>query len=576
LGEARAVEKLNRSAFVPPWPDRLWDTFLLFKMGAPYSPPYPWPLEVARWLAPATVIYAALRAVGAIFAQQLAEYRARLGARGHVVIAGLGDFGARLASRFRAAGHRVVAIDKAAGGPAVPAAIEQARAEGVTVVAGDATDPGALGKAAVARAEYLVAVCGDDETNANVAIAARRLVAAPGRGRSKAGRQLRCFVQVGDDRLGRLLEEAVLAGPGTSSQGPARVHLEFFNVVHLGVKALLDEHWGALLEGGCPPHLLAVGTGRFSRHLVAEAARRWWLLQAQGAGPVRGWRCHITLVAPDAPASAKSLQERFPALASASALEPLEADPSDPESPPLALSLQAPARATLAVVCSDGDDAAIVRAAIVVRRSLPHEVAVVMATQSASAVPELLPAGMSNVTTFALLDRVCSPEVLLEKGVFEELAKSVHSDYLRRKPAAAGGDRAQRPWAELPETYRQSNRDQAADIGRKLEMVGYRLEPSASWEVSPQGFTPEQVELLAKAEHDRWCEERLRDGWQFGSKDGKKDEERKLHPDLVHWEELSEMSRDLDRGAVRAIPSLLARLGYAMVPSASGAGPLPP
>jgi hypothetical protein len=485
LGEGGGAFKLvNSSAYVPPWPDRMWDTFLLFKMGAPYAPPYPWPLEVARWLAPATIIYAALRAAGAVFAQQLAEYRVRLGARGHVVIAGLGDFGARLAGGFGARGHHVVAIDKAAGAPAVPAAVEQARAQGITVIAADATDPGALGKAAVQRARYLVAVCGDDETNSNVAIAARRLAAAKARPRQLAAHELRCFVQVGDARLGRLLEEAVLASPDGSAGGPRLVRLEFFNVVHLGVKALLDEHWGPLLDGSGPPQLVVVGAGRFARHLVAEAARRWWLLQSQGDGA--GWaaRCHVTLVAPGSAAAAKLLEERFPTLPSVCELEPLDADPSDPESPPLDLSLRAPAKLSLAVACSDGDDGAVVRAAIVARRSLPHDTEVVMATQSASAVPELLPAGMTNVTTFALLDRVCTPEVLLEKGVFEELAKSVHSDYLRRRRASAGPDSALLPWEQLPEVYRQSNRDQAADIGRKLELVGYRLEALATWELS--------------------------------------------------------------------------------------------
>lgn len=630
MGEVRSP------ASTPPLPDRVWDTFLLFRMSSPFSPPYPWPLEVARWLAPATIIYAAVRAVGAVFAQQMLEYRVRLGASGHVVVCGLGDFGARLAAGFAELGHRVVVVEKTGTAPAVAAAVQQVRAQGTTVLTGDAADPEVLGRAAVHRAQYLVAVCGEDEVNAAVAVAARRLVSAhqgsykPARSARRGGlarrpwrgdRYLRCFVQVGDDHLGRLLEEAVLADPSGAAQGAGGVRLEFFNVVRSGLKALLDEH-GAVLHNPEPPHIVVVGSGRFARQLVAEAARRWRLLRSAAghsgfgesavgspssfpAGATRRQpgdlgQCQITLVAPDASQSVKLLYERFPTLANACHLDAVEADPADPESPPLKIGLHVPAERCLAVVCTDGDDAGAVRASIAVRRALPPTVGLVIATLGESAVPELLRAGSAgfpNAAAFSLLDRACTPQVLLN-GIAEEIAQSVHADYVRRRleelrragaavpkersdgpvqpagslylrqrrtnTATPDGDPALLPWDQLPETLRESNRDQAADIGRKLALVGCHLEPSASWEAMPREFSPAELELLARAEHDRWCEERQRNGWQWGPE---RDVEHKRHPDLVPWEQLSERAKNLDRDAVRAVPLFLARLGYAIVPS---------
>jgi hypothetical protein len=421
-------------------------------------------------------------------------------------------------------------------------------------------------------------VCGDDETNADVALAAKRsLGEVSGRPRRAKGdgRSLRCFIQVSDDRLCRLLEEAVLA-----EAGRAEVRLEFFNVVRSGLKALLDEYGDVLLEAGPPPHLIVVGQGRLARQLVAEASRRWWLLHGHS-----GVRCHVTLVAPDAKASVTLLHERFPALRSACDLVACEAEPSEPESPPVAIDLDAPEQRCLAVICSDGDDAAAVRAAIVTRRSLPEAVPVVVCTQGRSAVPGLLGGvgggGLPNVVTFSLLDRVCSPDVLLN-GAPEELAQSVHADYLRRRREEVAeavharyvehrqldgilsdSDPSLRPWDELPETLRESNRDQAADIGHKLALIGCRLEPSPSWDAVPRPFSADEIELLARAEHDRWCEERQRNGWRHGPV---RDVQTKRHPDLVPWDQLTERSRDLDRDAVRAIPLFLARLGYAIVP----------
>ena len=578
LGNLRAPSSVGATTLPLPFFDRLYDTLLLFKMTLILPPPYPWELEVAQWLAPVAVVYTALSAVAAIFAQQWAELRVRLFFRGHVIVCGLGNCGTRLAPAFRAQGMRVVVVDKDLSEAANPGGIEACRAQAIPVVAGDATDEHVLRRAGIAGAAYLVAVCGNDETNADVALAAQRALApAPGAPpRGDRGRVLRCFIQVGDDRLCRLLEESVLADPSR-----AYVRLEFFNVVRSGLKALLDEYGGMLHEDGPPPHLVVVGPGRLARHLVAEASRRWWLVRGQA-----GERCHATLVSADAKSSVLLLHERYPALRSACELVACEADPSEPESPPVAIALEAPEGRCLAVVCSDDDDAATVRATIVARRSLPDGVPVVVCTRGRSALPGLLggpgSGGLPNVKSFGLFDRACSPDILLN-GVPEELAQSVHADYVRRRReeiaqlahtlyvenrqsdgSLPADDPSLLPWERLPEILKESNRDQAADIGRKLALLGCHLEPSPSWDATPRTFSPEEIELLGRAEHDRWCEERMRNGWQLGTV---RDPVAKTHPDLVPWDELTERVKDLDREAVRAIPLFLARLGYAIVPA---------
>jgi RyR domain len=75
-------------------------------------------------------------------------------------------------------------------------------------------------------------------------------------------------------------------------------------------------------------------------------------------------------------------------------------------------------------------------------------------------------------------------------------------------------------------------------------------------------LTDEDVEKLARAEHRRWMNERTAKGWRHGTV---RDNERKLHPDLVEWEYLSEDSRDTDRSAVRAIPAHLAAAGLQII-----------
>jgi hypothetical protein len=182
-----------------------------------------------------------------------------------------------------------------------------------------------------------------------------------------------------------------------------------------------------------------------------------------------------------------------------------------------------------------------------------------------TAFPEGLRSDQVNVAIYNMLDRACTPEVMLE-GTIELLAKAIHADYVRAQ-TAEGATAASNPsladWNDLPELLRGSNRDQAADIGRKLRLVGCDLR-----RVSDLGsatsfvFTPEQTEMLAREEHARWMQERQAQGFRHGPV---VDLERKEHPDLVPWSDLSEATRDKDRNAIAGIPMFLARAGFEIV-----------
>ncbi|HEV8612215.1 MAG TPA: RyR domain-containing protein [Gemmatimonadales bacterium] len=147
----------------------------------------------------------------------------------------------------------------------------------------------------------------------------------------------------------------------------------------------------------------------------------------------------------------------------------------------------------------------------------------------------------------------------LPAAIRERLARAIHERYRRnqlgRKPAS---DPAMRPWEELAETLKNSNRAQAVDIGHKLEAIGCRLARARDG-LATAVFAPQEVERLAVLEHERWVAERRAAGWSPGPV---KDVERKLTPHLVPWEELAEETREYDREAVRAIPELLGEAGF--------------
>ena len=146
---------------------------------------------------------------------------------------------------------------------------------------------------------------------------------------------------------------------------------------------------------------------------------------------------------------------------------------------------------------------------------------------------------------------------LLKEDSREALAQKIHEHYLKKDPSKPAG----RPWSELSEDYKESNRYQADDIINKLWRCGYAVRLATTPTVVPLIFTPEEIEILAIMEHDRWMDEKRNKDWTCGVRDDAK----KIHPCLVPWEELSEKDKDNDRNAVEIIPALLASIGFEIV-----------
>ena len=65
---------------------------------------------------------------------------------------------------------------------------------------------------------------------------------------------------------------------------------------------------------------------------------------------------------------------------------------------------------------------------------------------------------------------------------------------------------------------------------------------------------PDQLELLARMEHDRWWADRVLDGWTHNAV---RDNKRKFHPNLVPYKELTEPIKQLDRDSVLQMIEIL-------------------
>lgn len=487
------------------------------------APPLPWTLEVARFLAPAVTVYAAGRALLELLGEQVARVRLRRWSR-HVVIAGAGRRGTQLAHAFLAQGDRVVVVDRNLSASGAPAC----RSAGALVLEGDATAASMLKEAGASRARVTIAACGEETTNAAVAVTLHTL---PGSGRP--GESNTCVALLADPQLCRLLSEAELGGRRLE-----HFRLEFVNIFEWAARALLDRH---PISGpaAASHHLIVAGLGRLGRALIIQAVRG---RPAGGGGNVP----HITVIERDAAAAVSQFLSGQPGLADACTITPVPLE-----------SLDATARelppARVAFVCFDNDSVAFTTA-LTLGRAQPSLNVAVRTTELAGLAPLL---DGARLLPFDLIRETCRPSLMF--GLNESLALALHQDYRQSRPPGDSSP-ANVPWHALSEEFRESNRRRAHDLTSALQHIGCRLLLAASWRPAAWSFLPDEIEGLAEREHERWRREREHAGWRFAP--GERSDAARTSPLLTTWARLPERAREENRQAITALPRLLAREGF--------------
>jgi TrkA family protein/RyR domain-containing protein len=526
--------------------DSFYRALGLFGLGGNVPGKVPTELQIARILGPLITGYAAIQGLLALSREQVQRLWFRLFLRRHVVVAGLGNNGFRLARSFNDDGFHVVAIEPDPGNPAIAGCRER----GIAVMTADATDPATLRNVRCERADLFIVSCGDDGLNMNAATAATQI--APRRNRGV----LTALVHIDDIGLWRTLQAEEVA---TSRDAPIR--LEFFNVFDAAAYMLLDAFPafpGGARVGGRHTAVV-VGFEGVAPSLVLHVAHRW-----HDAGREPDAELRIVLLGPTAEDDRARLLARHPELSS---ICELEARPAalDVELERGGLKLtDGGSRALDHVYVCIWDEADGLAAAMALRsgaetRSAP--VVVTVADTRAGVASSVRDGSgiLEDIDAFGVMSGALQPALLL-RGHTEVLAHAKHDEYCAQQLAAkAEPGPGLVPWDELSEDLKDANRHFADGIGAKLQAVDCGVVP-APLTASGDGasFTTDEVEKLARIEHDRWVHDKERAGFRYGPE---RDDELRTHPLMVPWEELAEEEREKDRNPIRELPRILARVG---------------
>ena len=439
---------------------------------------------------------------------------------------------------------------------------------------------------------HVIVVTGDDGVNTEVAEQVGALAAT----RKEHRRVLSCYVNVDDEELCNLLDRETTfrgrrahRGVAPSANGArgipapaaaARVRYRFFNIFRLAPRAVLhDANYSQILRerDGAPPWLFVVGTGPIGINLAVVAAQRW----DSENGP-EDPHLKITLVGTDAQTRVAAMQERWSSFRKVCDLDSLAIDPWQIYTNPLARSDDHEPRRPSAVIICPMDDVDGLRVSVSFRRWLDDDVPILLCTTRRNDSGPLLDLASvevgGDIQRLSILEEVCQywVDLVLDPPAFENLARSVHHNYVRhRREQGQPGDPSTSAWDLLPEDLQQSNLRQARNFEAKLERIGYTIEPVSESDTAPFAFAPADIERLAEMEHCDWIVERRQAGWSYAPA---KDVKQKQSPYLICWSCLSDDIREYDREAMRDFAPALFRNDYAIM--ALGAGtegtPSPP
>jgi hypothetical protein len=497
--------------------------------------------------------YTAFLAFTTIFIQQTDRVRLWF-LQDHIIICGLGRKGFRLANQFLQRGDRVVVIEIDDDNEWIP----NIRSAGAVVIQGDAKDEELLMKTRLNQASCLIGVVGDDGVNAEIAVNADRI------SRNRKDGTLTCIIHIFDDQLWRLLRQKEL---NTSNNSCFR--LELFNIFDRGAHLMVQANppW-VDLDPECAPHLLVVGLGKMGQRVIVEAARGWGFNRED---PTR--KISFTLVDIEAEKKFSLLLNQHPRLDKLANFTSLDLDILSGEFDRLGEKFLHDGDCQLdqCFICLDDETFSLQTGLRLNQQFRKVQVPIVMRMGESGGLALLIDQGagegdsFGSLHIFDLLDQTCTAE-LLGGGTHEVLARSLHQIYLEsamRDGVEKADDEAMKDWQDLSLDLKENNRQLADRIPIMLAAAGYRIAPLTDWDAEKLSFLEsgkqDQVSLMARMEHESWCQRKKDQGWRYGAE---KDSDKKTNPALLPWDELPEGEREKNRDFIRGLPRLLVQAGF--------------
>ena len=516
----------------------------------------PWPLEIARWSGVVASVGTLFNAIVGIFSRRISKWITRC-RTGHTVVIGGGGTGLQLATDLMTDGHQVTVIEKTEDSNSARIMVDR----GAAVVVGDAREIETLKAGAVDEAKMVLVVAGNDANNIEILAAVTELC----RQENRVTKKLPCYVHVVDQQL-QMLAEQVFG----DSHINRSTDVVFFDRFANTSRCLFADHPldRVCLDGDDSRrvHLVIIGFKELGQALLKQALAIGHF--------ANGMSVEVTVVDPLAKQKEKTLLVRAPELHCCGTLEFIDGTPVDSLVRQRLSEIFDDSERTVSVAICDSDpQKSLMQCMEIVPLLTPLNETMFVCLgedEHISAVIERYESFHRKIIPFGSSQIACSADAIVRSDL-DVMARAIHDKY--RESRLADGDSeenypALRSWEYLKGDYRDANREQADHYAVKLRALGLRHIPlkefgnGSSRSVAELVLSKGMIERLAEAEHRRWCANRRLNGWRYGEE---RDNQRKVHPDLVAWDALDDSTREYDRAPIRQLAETLDSLGYAVV-----------
>jgi hypothetical protein len=554
--------------------DVVYSTLMLYILEAGAdtgSISWPWPIHVARFLAPISVGWAAVRSVMVLLGDEMAVFsQGRL--KGHNIFIGSSQTATYLARDYLRLGQDVLqsCSDSEDAFKVEPGKGRFFRCQG------DSTHESTLYRLRLGHAERVFVATGDDLQNIEVALAIRDFIRRT-HGRPQKNGPLPCFLEMSGN-CGSPLHQAEAVSTLSKDRildvrlfQPERVAARRIVANHPPHKSRLPK------PGDSALHVLVVGFASLGKEVTKQLIRVCHYTDCQ--------KIQITIVAENAERDWKRFSKEVPARDD---IADVKLHPGDPGAITIETwnSLQERGNFDAAyITTSDQSDRYAI--AMDARDGLGSGTDPANVVLCGSDATALYPGIKSDEIEIFNLEKVAWTHDYLLHEKADEVAKDIHEAYRterkndKKKPF--GTKPADKLWNELAEYLRDKNRDQADHIPIKVDILeipektlvqyaeGLPVKPPKMTDDETKAYKTKmlnlfnefakeheiQIETLAKVEHRRWMASTALAGFTLGSPS---DEKLRHHEDMKPYANLPDGTQEYDRDAIRKFPRFFSDL----------------
>jgi len=524
--------------------DALYLSMKLFAIdgGFPINP-VPVTLNIARFLAPATLAWAAIKTVIWFARDQLKIIRLSNYSE-HTIICGPGLSENYLVREMMTNNKKTVII-----GDRKNMAPDELNHPHMIYLEGSGNNEDKLEQARLAKSKYLLCLNVDDQINVSTALLANKIVST-----AKNPARVTAFCHISNPRsINQIQTLDYFKDTSLDKNLDKQFYLQLFNIYERAARIIMrdfspDRFFSYNQPDAQQPHIIVAGLSWLGEAVIIQAARMGHFINMK--------KLKVTVV-DNNENRFQELMNAYPMLPETIDIQHVVSLDKAPE------SVDEPAPPQMIYVCSENAVYSLELITQTDRFVADHGAHIVICLNHKNSFLNNLSG--DQIHHFDLKQNTLTYNAIIKEDI-DELAHIIHEDYLKEQKLHKTHNPSKpshREWEFLPEFFKNQNRSQADHLMVKVRTAGCSVKPKNAPETA---FAIHEydalIEKLAEMEHNRWNAHMLISGWKHGPE---RDDRRKIHPDIVPYEKLSEETKGYDRVPVKNIPKLLDVSGLKIV-----------